>query len=389
MEQYVWILWSRPLEIFPVPRSTFFAVLNMGACRRLMQPFQWGPKWSFVNRIWLCVCINETYCDGQRWLAHSDANSGLVRVPSEKGDFCQPYFEWYFVKQCECLPLSDMFIYICCRVLWNYFYLSVLAQKVIVVYLVKYLTGGSGVVCSFILITSWLIGRQSFFAEGFAGEPPRAKCWQFFCCLFHCIFAQGKRDFLCYSLPLGGSCLLIFRRFGASLWPVKLTIARLALRRPLVDACAGLSHFGASWAVALGHFNALCDCDKHIWQCGTSSAHYDDCNSGVVGLELEGPSCELAIATSRPPSLYLLFCDALLQNDVALMLTPFLICERSDIDFIRLDEDWYLFNALTTLFYSCSSSRPCLHMPISIMQQHYSMLITAPNQAHAITYRGR
>lgn len=70
-------------------------------------------------------------------------------------------------------------------------------------------------------------------------------------------------------------------------------------------------NFPRTWAGTMGHFDALCNCDKHIPKNRTSSAASVDSNRGVVRAELPRLTYVLTMAASRPTSLYVfLSCSA-------------------------------------------------------------------------------
>lgn len=95
------------------------------------------------------------------------------------------------------------------------------------------------------------------------------------------------------------------------------------------------------------HFEALWDCDKHIRKYGTSLADSVDFNRNVVGPELASLQCLFTIATSRPPSLFVLICFPLLQYSTALTLPSLARCWRPDVELLPFGGDGKLFDVST------------------------------------------
>lgn len=80
------------------------------------------------------------------------------------------------------------------------------------------------------------------------------------------------------------------------------------------------------WAETMGHFDAICDYDKHIQQYGMFSENTVDLDHDVVGLEPACLPCVLTRETSRPTSLWGLGFSPLLGDDIALILPRLLFC---------------------------------------------------------------
>lgn len=98
--------------------------------------------------------------------------------------------------------------------------------------------------CTFILITSGLVGKRSLFAGGL---PVNLSQVAFLQCLVlppvHFSYEPGCSGFLACSRRLNGRCMLIVRQPELSLWRVGLAAPWEALWHSLQVVCSRVHHF--------------------------------------------------------------------------------------------------------------------------------------------------